>query len=147
VRGARAIRLCTHFELVGCVRWSCLALPSSWCRVGHLVGYATSAGRSAWEREGDAHARYTSALLASIRAMGHTAVMSVVLQDANAAVACTGGDYGQVPASYDNLGALGPWAYFHGVHGLVPLRDRRARVGDVVSKLLAAYLRQVCVWA
>ena len=118
------------------------------CSVGYLVGYATSSGQTAAEWSVDRHAQYTTALLECIDSIGHTATMQAVLATANELVSSRK-DRSQVPAVYDNMGAVGSAAYFHGVQALLPLGVSAAsdgavvRVGDVTTKLLAHFDAQV----
>jgi hypothetical protein len=125
----------------------CARLPRS---MGYLVGYGSSFGEAAVEWPHDVNAQYTTALLQSALRSGHVDSMSLVLTKANASMP-PAGDGRQVSTLYDNLGTLGPVAFFHGVHGLLPLRTASTaiatpvRVSDVVSELLDAYQAQVCL--
>jgi hypothetical protein len=110
--------------------------------MGLLVGYATATEREAWA--GEDSSLYSTALLGSLRASDLSDTMSMVLQGANAAVHAHGVG-GQLPALYDNLGPLGPVAFFHGVHGLLPVCTAApVRVTDVAGKLLVVFETQVC---
>ncbi len=120
-------------------------LPRS---MGLLVGYATATGKEAWA--GEDSSQYSAALLRSMRTSDPSDTMTDVLQAANAAVPVHG-DGGQLPALYNNLGPLGPLAFFRGVHGLLPVYAAAAscaspvRVADVTGKLLSTFETKVCV--
>jgi hypothetical protein len=97
--------------------------------------------------------QYTAALLERMRrSMGQDTTMHAVVEQASADVAALG-DRTQVPAIYENMGVLSPYAYFHGVHGLLPMLVSGTaaggppttiiRVNDVCGKLLETFQDKV----
>ncbi len=115
--------------------------------MGFLVGYATSAGKSAEEYSDERNAPYTGALLHVLRSRDHTDNMGDVLLAANERVTIRP-DVIQVPGLFNYLGDLGRAAFFNSVHGLQPIHepgfdDTPIRVRDVVGKVLEEYSKKV----
>jgi hypothetical protein len=96
--------------------------------------------------EGASCGLFTAEVLERMCAVGHTKTMSTVLLEAGAGAHKK--DLRQVPDTHVRLGSLGTEAFFHGVHGLLPVpggseAPLHVCVQNVVGNLLDVYERQV----